>query len=124
VTSGGKFASEFVFETLPFKFVLIFVFRLAIRELVFELLLLFVFEAMLASTISMTINPMATTPTMAPPPMIHQIALDFFRGTTPETDAGAGVHCGGCDTGAGGRDICAGGGDAGAGGVLAGGCDG
>src|SRR6266404_9131384 len=115
VTSGGRLASELMFETFPFKFV--FTFRLATRELVFVLLLLFVFELMLASAISMITSPIAMTPTMAAPPTIHQIALDFFRGITPGTDAGAGAHCGGCDAGMGGRET-------GAGGLLAGGTDG
>jgi hypothetical protein len=109
-----------MFETFPFKFV--FTFRLTTRELVFVLLLLFVFELMLASAISMITSPTTMTPTMAAPPTIHQIALDFFRGITPGTDAGAGAHCGGCDAGMGGRET--GGCEAFAGGLLAGGNEG
>src|SRR6185503_17528355 len=85
VTRGGKLTLEFTFQTLPFEFV--FEFRFARREFALELRLL-VFEPMLASTISMTINPIAMTPTMAPPPTIHQSARDLFRGTTPGKDAG------------------------------------
>src|SRR6266550_4408348 len=122
VTSGGRLTSELMLAPLLFGFVFVFVFRLTTREFVFVLLLLLVFELMLANTISMTTTPMAMTPTMTAPPAIHQIAPDFFRGTGPGTEAGAGAHCGGCDAGAGGRE--AGGCETGPGWLLAGGSDG
>ena len=84
----------------------------------FALLLLFVFEPMLDSAISMTTRPIAITPTIATPPTIHQIALDFLRTATDGNDAGGGVHC--CLGGA----AAAEGGDAGAAGLLTGGNDG
>ena len=102
-------------------FVLVFVFRLARREFAFELEL-FEFEFILASTISMTIKPMAMIPTIAPPPTIHKIALDFFLGIALGTDAGGGAHGAGLAASTGGRE--AGGCDSAAGGLLAGGNDG
>jgi len=106
-----------MFETLPFN--LVFTRRLATLQLAFVLLVLFVFELMLARAISMTTSPMAITPTMTAPPIIHQIALDFFRGIRPGTAADDGAHCGGCDAGMGGCET--GGCETCADGLLAGG---
>ena len=87
-------------------------------------LLLLVFEPMLDSAISMTTRPIAMTPTIATPPTIHQIALDFFRAATAGNEVGGGVHCCLGDGGDDGGAAAAGGGDAGAEGLLGEGNDG
>src|SRR5215212_11045215 len=91
---GPAFAFAFTFEAFVLAVTLLL--RFSLRVLAFRLVVL-VFEPRLARAMIITTTPMPMTSMAASPPSIHQIALDFLRGSAA---VGVCVHC--CGGGGGG----------------------